>query len=556
MIRTILAACLALAQATAPSAGELTWLLDPMDGYDERKDGPCVARFDGLIESGDSVGDGPIPTGSVPICLNSPGGSLPAGLELGTDKQWEARILPGETCESACAMAFLKAGYVTGNGIPAFFHGRALWAGGKLGLHSPGLDLPDGLRVDTNTVETAFKAALAATSRVYQLHQSPDGNNELPLNSYLYQRFLETPPDDMYYIDTVGDALMSELDILGVERRATVTETLLDTICRNALLVSGRFEISLTNLGRKPNRSAAELMAALAFEADRFGLEDMDFSIGFFIDDGQLIGHAGLYPSGDYRYFNQCFVSFGEDARQGGSFDPDGTIEVYFTSGYQTAIGAALKEVWRSNNGSPSVYLDDLGLFPFDAKLADLPKNALYRKYFGNGGARPVAEPAAAAPVGGFAELIGRDVSGRDLATERVSHANACRDLCKGRSDCQAATYDRWNKRCFLKALDGPARVRIFAKATSFVTASRADRLIETRDLPAMQKRNDKSFPGRADETAGASSYEDCVQICRGRNWCLGLNWRPRNRQCEMFREPPEYFTERGVDIGYLQQGD
>lgn len=555
---------MALSVASTGLAGEFTRLVPEGEYFDHGSSGPCAARFDGQILNGDSIGGGMNGSDFAPLCLSSPGGSLPAGLALETDAQWGARILPGETCESACALAFLSAGYETGNGLPAFYLERAIWAGGRLGLHSPGLQLPPGAQVDTSTVETAFKAALSATSQVYRRHQSPDGAGRLPLNSYLYQRFLETPPDDMYYIDTVGDALMAELTVLGVDRSARLTPELIDTVCRNALITTGRFEVSLTNKGRKPNRNAAELLTAYHGAETQFedvGPSSRQFRL-FMDAEGDTIGYGGLYPSGDYRYFMQCFVHFPKRNVTGDVVRDLEEVSVAWDQGYEPIRTITqVREAWEGlSRYGDHERLDSLALFAFDAPLASLPKDAEYRRHFG-GSETPLRVSDApqtgfAAPPQSFVQLIGRDVTGRDFSTGNADNAETCRVQCDSVEACAAATFDRWNNKCYLKVLDGSSRQRVMAKATSYVRQSLMASIPAPHGRVEMLKRNDKSFPATPDDTLRVDTYDTCAAACRQSSWCIGLNWRRAQKSCEMFARPPEYFTEKGVDIGYLQQAD
>jgi hypothetical protein len=235
------------------------------------------------------------------------------------------------------------------------------------------------------------------------------------------------------------------------------------------------------------------------------------------------------------------------------------------------ASTAEMRSEWDMlSRADATVTVNSLALFPFDAKLADLPKNALYRQYFGDTAAAPAAAPAsarsAAAPVPVAAPapegardwvvLVGRDVTGRDYASERSEDPARCRATCAEAAFCGAVTYDRWNQICFFKTLDGTARQRVVAKATSYVKAAEAPGVDAPRGAVAFLKRNDKGFPAAADARPRAESFEACARACEGRDWCLGLNWHRNARQCELFARPPEYFTETGTDIGYFQQAD
>ncbi|MCQ0988349.1 PAN domain-containing protein [Jiella marina] len=548
------------------------------DFHEETEDGPCAARFSGVIGSADAekIGIGGNASSGATLCLDSPGGSLGVATKLGVDRGWKTRVLPGEHCESACAIAFLRGAYTTGNGIPGVYHEGAIWAGAKLGFHSPSIDLPDTAQVDRKAVEDAFEFAFSAAAEVNTLHQSTFSDGKPVMNPYLFQRFLETPPDEMYYIDTVGDALLANIKVFGVDATVDVTPNVAQTLCENALMVSGGFEPMITSPGRDPNRSARRVFEKFTADNEEFnktgyGAESGGFKVRI-IEMGEdgILAVAGHYPSGDYRYFRQCYVQFeGSRYRPRNSWGTEGsTIDVWLDSDYRMPESRqTILERWDYVRKTTPVELPDLAVFPFQARHADLPKTDLYKRYFLNGEdassrpamqasvkPQPTREPAPLSLI----EHLGRDVAGGDLRHLAVADGNECRKTCEDEDACNTATYDRWNRLCFLKNVGEGSELRLNAKATTYL---RADlELPESRDRKDVLKRNNRIFPARPDETVRATDYEGCADICLSKGWCLGFNYRPRSggsdSSCEMYSEPPEYVPtqEPSRDIGYVVQ--
>ena len=557
----------ALMTTTVPLlAGEFE-RITPAEGawHDEDKDGPCAARFSGPIRTGDAerFGQGPSYDGQ-PLCLNSSGGSLGVAMRLPTDQGWKPRVLPGDVCESACAIAFLRGGYVTGNGIPGFYAGGAVWAGGRLGFHAPALALPEEARVDRTVVEDAFDVALNAAAEVFRIQQKKDSAGAPIMNAYLFQRFLETPPDRMYYIDTVGDALLANIPIMGAAKQIQVTPDQIQTICENALMVSGEWQSPLSAPYTKANRPASAILADFRkelaeFNADGAGAESGGLKVRIVPrPDGKVLGFAGHYPSGDYRYFRQCYVEF--DGTSGKRADdvgePGEPLSVWLDSErFRPDSDNAVLERWKTlKDDSPSVVIGAIAIFPFDSTIADLPRSALYRKYFGAGSR---AAPDVEVIADGFTKHIGRDILGQDLRSLSAADGDACLSACRGTPGCEAATFDRWNKLCFLKQIADGAALRLIAKATTYVREDKP--VVPSITATAVWTRRDRTYPATADEKTDASDFGACAATCRDRGWCLGFVYAKPTitntiSDCSLYSEPPEYVASPGSDIGFLEQ--
>lgn len=399
-VSSILAfAALALCQLPSLAvAAEFTFLHDLSKApYDEAVDGPCAARVTGLITDDDkelffdSASYDP-PT----LCLDSPGGSLSAALEFPSDRQWATRVLPGERCESACAIAFLRGLYATGNGVPSFLHDRAIWAGARLGFHGPALNVPETLHVDRTSVLSSFELAIATASGVFDLHQSRDADDVRTMNAYLFQRFIETPPDKMHYIDTVGEAMLSGIEVLGVAAPKQLDARMVQNACENVIVRDEAWKFPQHNIFQDHNTAAATRLQEFREDLQDFRTRRVsppfDRPVVFVVPatGGKKIGFSAYYRSG--RWEMTCFVTLHHpeenpwnDFRLGPYFEIwlDGVARA---EGAMTAsrVADAFDDTVNSGLGEKR-YLSALGAYPFDAQLADLPKSDLYKRYFGEG---------------------------------------------------------------------------------------------------------------------------------------------------------------------------
>lgn len=239
-------------------AGDAAFLEQPFAAplrADPRSD-RCNILFQGTIESGDleklrrvlgytdasGTYHDPVSGYWQPtLCLDSPGGNIKEALEM-AHLLWDTagtttRIPSDARCESACAYLYLSGNiYEEGENQDQYFH-RVIEIGGRLGLHAPDLNLSPDRSYTSQQVSGAFKLALEAARKVYAYGFQTDSNGEPFMGSYLFARFIETPPDQMYHVDTVGDALLSGLPVTGYRVTGTPNDAWVKTICDNAFML-------------------------------------------------------------------------------------------------------------------------------------------------------------------------------------------------------------------------------------------------------------------------------------------------------------------------------
>lgn len=139
------------------------------------------------------------------ICLDSPGGSLSEALRIveflrgswatGVPIGWATAVPAGAECLSACAVIFLGGSREDMGANPD----RILHPLGMLGFHAPSLNIPEG-GYSARDVKAAYNVEIQAIGRLLDIA------DQIDVPTRLIVAMLETPPEDMLYIDTVGKA--------------------------------------------------------------------------------------------------------------------------------------------------------------------------------------------------------------------------------------------------------------------------------------------------------------------------------------------------------------
>jgi len=430
---------------------------------------------------------------------------------------------------------------------------REIWPDGRLGFHGPRLTFPANIKFPGDQVSKAFDVALEIAATVYEINRLQDRESGA-LTDHLVHRFLKTSPDDMYFVDTVGDVILSEIGLNGVDYSNAVTPEAIRNICNNVYLKGG-FPLvqGHTESIHKDFTSAAALNRRLLdYEADEFAVEVEQ-------QDGLIRGFAGPFPITHRSDRMGCFVSISESLAdfEYEDFDPDdGDITVKLSRYY------AIRE---SDDFSFSGWLDEgetievrdvapWYLFDFATPLSDLPKSAAYlsarRQYAQHSGKEPSFVTPKAAD---FVIFPGFDLPGGDIGLVRNATLETCRQSCDAEETCTAYTHDRWNNLCFLKsATDASNQIYVQPKADSYIEPSFAARIRSARTNIVMKKRNNKAFFGSPYHDFGSSSFSQCASFCEEEDKCLAVNFS--DNLCEMFDHPAVYNDRLGTIIGLKHQ--
>jgi len=169
------------------------------------------------------------------LCLASEeGGNLEEGLSI-FELIWLANIntfvLPGDKCKSACALAFMGGSNVQGTDLTRQIE-RNILPGATLAFHGPKLSLPDGPIVPRAMAQDSFSTAIRTAHRIFELTQIRE-KGEFTFSDFLFGVILGTPPSEFYEIETIGDAILVDVGIIGLGMSVRAEPQTLMNACKN-----------------------------------------------------------------------------------------------------------------------------------------------------------------------------------------------------------------------------------------------------------------------------------------------------------------------------------
>jgi hypothetical protein len=202
----------------------------------------CDYLFSGTVERGDAQSiENEIPASAfgTTLCLDSPGGSFIEGINMfhviWNKDSIATRVLNGDQCQSACAIAFLGGSVVVGTGLIRS-QNAVIEPGAVLGFHSPRLVLPrDGVH-SASTVEDAYALALNDTFEMFKLTQVIE-HGARGMSELLFSKVLATTPSSMYHIDTIGRASLAGIQVSNVPIPELSWQGLIN-VCNTAFLMA------------------------------------------------------------------------------------------------------------------------------------------------------------------------------------------------------------------------------------------------------------------------------------------------------------------------------
>ncbi|MBY6163392.1 hypothetical protein KUV73_21100 [Mameliella alba] len=223
MKRFAMALCAALSLSVPPAlAADFRVVGMTNDAFDIQGADPdiaCTHRLTGQFAPGDGDRMAGILRNSIEdwrkqnkwgksvICLDSPGGSIAEALKLGAALREMAvgtKLEAGARCESACALLFMAGSFYAHES--GYYKWRVMHPTAKLGFHAPSLQVGRG-QYDGATVTRAYALAMETLARTIEdLMQNRGFEDGEHLKPSLIATMLRTPPDSMFYIDTVDQA--------------------------------------------------------------------------------------------------------------------------------------------------------------------------------------------------------------------------------------------------------------------------------------------------------------------------------------------------------------
>lgn len=202
----------------------------------------CFARIDGPIGLWDARAltmllselPEPDPANRVGrrVCLDSIGGTLAEAVRMAdeiTRRSLGTAVPEGATCESACAVLFLAGRFSPSEGETAVVPDRLLHPRGTLGFHAPALVTEDRPYA-RDEVNSAHSVALSTFGEILRM-RSDTGPG---IADTLLLTLLNTPANDMTYVETVEQAAQWQIEVAPVALTAIDIEAALRHACLNA----------------------------------------------------------------------------------------------------------------------------------------------------------------------------------------------------------------------------------------------------------------------------------------------------------------------------------
>lgn len=480
----------------------------------------CKFLMEGVIRKGDlqkleAVLDSrkivtyPPPNNYFPdrLCLNSPGGSLVEAVKMANllKGRGGTAIRSGDRCESACAIIFMAGSFAleTGEEIAT---DRVMHPLAKLGFHTPFLQVEDG-QYSKESVEKAYYVATRSLGQLFELSSLID------MPATLLTEMLNTPQNDMMYVDKVWQATRWDIAIAPAKKPPELNRKTLVDACNNVF--ERDVEVFLDTKGRVITYDERALWEGIG--EPKISRDNQFLSVEF--------SGFGYLLSGDL-----CHISFPKDINR---------FELITSTMPLVSAGISTQGAFPTR---PTI------LFPGQMKISDLnPTNLDLISLNAN----PIRELQTLSMI----EFKGYDLAGGDILVERGINQSRCEKRCKQNGECDAFTYDRWNKICILKNTEKSMRILYLQpKTNSSIIEESADTIVNSKADVTFKRRDGRYFPSGSYLSVNLYSRDQCQFNCSAENKCHAYDFNLSTKLCQMYNLPPEYFPKRGSVIGIKEQ--
>jgi hypothetical protein len=144
-----------------------------------------------------------------------------------------------------------------------------------------------------------------------------------------------------------------------------------------------------------------------------------------------------------------------------------------------------------------------------------------------------------------------RDMDGGDLTTLKNVDLASCISACKSESECQAYSFDKWNRYCFLKSSVGS--LRLDPRSTTGIRQGLATPPTAAGPITMVRYRG-KLFPGTGYRTLDRAQFDSCESTCKQEQSCVAFTFQKSEQRCQLFNTTGEYFANSQTDSGVKTQ--
>ena len=169
------------------------------------------------------------------------------------------------------------------------------------------------------------------------------------------------------------------------------------------------------------------------------------------------------------------------------------------------------------------------------------------------------ASPSAATPPAPSNNTSGprfrtsdnQDLDGADLLTVKNVDLDGCTSACSDDQRCQAFSFDKWNRYCFLKSTI--AALRLDPRSITGIRRELPTPMTATNSIQMERYRN-KSFPGSGYKFVSLARFEACETTCQQEQACIAFTFQKAEQICRLFNSTGEYFGNTQTDSGIKRQ--
>jgi hypothetical protein len=139
---------------------------------------------------------------------------------------------------------------------------------------------------------------------------------------------------------------------------------------------------------------------------------------------------------------------------------------------------------------------------------------------------------------------------GGDLSTLDLPDPGSCLSTCQSDSRCRAFSYDKWNKKCFLKD-----RVTVINLEPNSVSGTKDGTQAKRSNAEiTIQRRRTKGVIGKMLSEKTALSINTCQRFCTEDTGCVAFSFALSRRQCQLYTSIDDIEPRQGVESGYKRQ--
>ncbi|WP_158809154.1 PAN domain-containing protein [Beijerinckia sp. L45] len=145
-----------------------------------------------------------------------------------------------------------------------------------------------------------------------------------------------------------------------------------------------------------------------------------------------------------------------------------------------------------------------------------------------------------------------RDLDGHDLDQSDEEDATKCETSCGRNAQCLGYTYNKWNRKCFIK--DKFDHLRLEPRAASGIRDDLPP-ISQSKEGYIMRHYSEKAFSkSNPYNTAVTQSLERCDSTCMSDKVCVAFTYSKETRKCALFEITDEYFDSKEAVSGIKTQ--